>query len=63
MQVHIDVLDREAIYLAPDEDGNVRVYLWDAVDTFTILFSSEAAEELANLLTFDRLQNRYGVPF
>ena len=63
MQVQIDVQDREAIYLAPDEDGNVRVYLWDAVDTFTILFSSEAAEELANLLTFDRLQNRYGVPF
>ncbi len=63
MQVHIDIMDRETIHLVAEENGTVRVRLWDATDTFTILFSREAAEELANLLTLDNLQNRYGVPF
>ncbi len=63
MQVQFDIMDRETIHIAPAADGTVLVRMWDATDTITILFSREAAEELANLLTFDNLQSRYGVPF
>ena len=63
MHVQLEILDPESVCVAHNDDGTVSVYLWDASDQFTILFRRDAAAELANHLTPNRLQNRYDVPF